>query len=79
MVDIIVVPELWDTSIFPEGILEKWLVKQGTMVDAGEAVAQVRIADALHDLLAPTGGKLVAEAAENDVVEPGTVIGHISN
>ncbi len=78
MIEIVVAPELWSTSIMPEGILEGWLVANGTIVNKGAAVAKVRIEDMLHELTAPAAGKLVIEAAKNDVIEPGTVIGHIS-
>ena len=31
--------ELWTTSLMPEGILERWLVEDGSTVAAGQALA----------------------------------------
>jgi pyruvate/2-oxoglutarate dehydrogenase complex dihydrolipoamide acyltransferase (E2) component len=72
-----VATELWASSIIPEGLLEKWLVPDGTFVAAGEAVAAVRIEGALHDLAAPADGWLTISQRSNSVVAPGDVIGHI--
>ena len=73
-----VAPELWSTSMMPQGILERWRVAPGAIVVAGQAVAEVRIGNYLHELSAPTGGRLSIEAQRNDVVEPGSVIGRIA-
>ena len=75
--NISIAPELWASSIFPEGILEKWLAQNGTVVKAGAPVASVRIEDALHELIAPTGGRLTADMMAGSVVDPGTIIGRI--
>jgi pyruvate/2-oxoglutarate dehydrogenase complex dihydrolipoamide acyltransferase (E2) component len=77
MSDITVAQDLWSSSIMPEGFIERWLVSNGALVVPGEPVAQVRIEDALHDLMAPIAGKLLIEARVNSVVEPGSVIGRI--
>lgn len=70
--------ELWATSLMPEGILERWLFADGSLVEAGDAVAAVRIEAALHELAAPCSGRLHIVRARNCVIEPGTVIGQIS-
>jgi hypothetical protein len=76
-VQIRVAPELWATSIMPQGVLQKWLRPDGTLVEAGEPVASVRIEDSLHELMAPVSGWLRTGCAPNSVVEPGMVIGHL--
>ena len=74
---IIVNPNLWNCNILPEGILEDWLAVDGSHIDAGDAVAKVRIEDAVHDFTAPATGTLRVGARINSVVEPGSVIGEI--
>ena len=39
MADVRVAEDLWSTGMLPEGILERWLVADGSRVRAGEAVA----------------------------------------
>lgn len=75
--NIIVNPNLWGCNILPEGILEDWLAVDGSHVDVGDAVAKVRIEDAVHDLTAPATGTLRVGAHINSVVEPGSVIGEV--
>lgn len=72
-----VAPELWGNSMLPEGILESWLVPDGYLVEAGDPVALVRIEDCLHELMAPSRGRLKASLGINSVVEPGMAIGNI--
>lgn len=79
MIAITVPAELWSCVILPEGILEKWLKPDGTLVEAGEPVATVRIEDSLHDLTAPRDGWLTIDRPVNAVVEPGAIVGHIGN
>lgn len=74
---IIVTPDLWGSSIMPEGILESWLAVDGSHVDAGDTVAKVRIEDAVHNLTAPATGWLRVQTSVNSLVEPGSVIGEI--
>lgn len=72
-----VVPELWATSLLPEGILERWMFEDGGAVEMGDPVAVVRIESALHDIMAPAKGRLHIHSQANAVVEPGSVIGCI--
>jgi hypothetical protein len=74
---IFVVPELWATSLLPEGILERWLLPDGRPVEVGDPVAVVRIESALHDILAPAKGRLHIHSKANAVIEPGCAIGCI--
>jgi pyruvate/2-oxoglutarate dehydrogenase complex dihydrolipoamide acyltransferase (E2) component len=70
-------PDLWATSILPEGMIEKWLAADGAFVEAGEPIAMLRIEGALHDLQSPAEGWLTIDRKVNAVIEPGAVIGHI--
>ncbi|HWU53989.1 MAG TPA: hypothetical protein VN175_00720 [Rhizomicrobium sp.] len=72
-----VAPELWATSIFPAGILERWIFADGIPVEAGDPVAVVRIEATLHDIVAPAKGRLHIHSKVNAVVEPGSVIGYV--
>jgi len=74
---IAVAPDLWATSLLPEGILEQWLFPNGSFVETGDPVATVRIEDALHELVATARGRLQIGLRANSVVEPGMGIGHI--
>ena len=77
MTPIKVATELWATSLFPEGMIDCWLVPDGAFVEDGEPVVTLRIEGALHELMAPAEGWLTIDRKTNDVVEPGAVIGHI--
>lgn len=74
---IAVSPDLWATSTLPEGIIERWLFPDGSSVEAGDAVAVVRIEDAKHELMAPARGRLSIGVKANTMVEPGMGIGAI--
>jgi pyruvate/2-oxoglutarate dehydrogenase complex dihydrolipoamide acyltransferase (E2) component len=78
MVQLVVAPEFWVTRIYPEGLLEKWLAKDGAHVHAGQEVANLRIEGELVKLKAPATGRLKIEARHNGLIEPGSVIGHIA-
>ncbi|HEY0267211.1 MAG TPA: hypothetical protein VGC16_10695 [Rhizomicrobium sp.] len=72
-------PELWASTMMPEGILERWLIADGGQVWPGDPVATVRIESALHDLMAPCKGRLHIDRRIDSVIEPGAVIGHIDH
>ncbi len=78
MTDISITSDFWASSMLPEGILERWRVADGSWVAPGEVVAEVRIEDALHELIAPSGGRLTWLSAPNEVIEPGSVIGRVA-
>ena len=69
---------LWQNSMLPEGILERWLVDDGKTVTAGERIAEVRIESSLHEIMAPGGGVLTILTEQNTVVEPGMLVGRVS-
>ncbi len=77
--DISISPDLWGTSILPEGILENWIFMDGSQIEAGNPVATIRIESALHEIMAPVTGRLHITCKPNTVIEPGTIIGHISH
>ncbi|MEO6339666.1 MAG: biotin attachment protein [Caulobacteraceae bacterium] len=72
------IPEtLWADSILPEGVLEVWRRHDGTRVEMGSCLADVRIEDALHEITAPADGRLYILVRSNSVIEPGMIIGRI--
>jgi pyruvate/2-oxoglutarate dehydrogenase complex dihydrolipoamide acyltransferase (E2) component len=75
--DILVAEALWASNMLPKGILERWAVPDGAAVNAGDRIAEVRIEDALHEIMAPSGGRLTIAVATNGIVEPGSVIGQL--
>ncbi len=77
MVDIRLSEDLWSTSMAPEGVLERWRLRPAQIAVAGTSVAEVRIDDALHEVLAPASGRLTLLMDPNAVVQPGDVIGRI--
>jgi pyruvate/2-oxoglutarate dehydrogenase complex dihydrolipoamide acyltransferase (E2) component len=70
MLDVKVPDDLWATSTLPEGVLERWLVPDGTTVRAGDPVAAIRLEEALHEVIAPAPGRLAIAAAKGAVIEP---------
>jgi pyruvate/2-oxoglutarate dehydrogenase complex dihydrolipoamide acyltransferase (E2) component len=77
MIDISLNEELWQNSMLPEGILERWFVDDGTPVTAGERIAEVRIESALHEIMSPGKGVLTILAEKNAVVEPGSRVARL--
>lgn len=77
IIDIKVPPELWSSSIMPEGVFEKWLQPEGASVKAGSPIACIRIEGMLHELMAPSTGKLKYSYKVNSVIDPGCVVGQI--
>ena len=61
----------------PEGILERWLVADGYIVAVGEPIAEVRIEQSLHEILATASEALTAIVAENNMIEPGSLLASI--
>jgi biotin carboxyl carrier protein len=77
MTYICVPTELWNTSLMPEGLLERWLVEDGAAVKAGDPVACVRINENLHEVMAPVAGRVTAMSALNSMVDPGSAIAEV--
>lgn len=76
--DIRIDAQLWATSMAPEGVLERWRVSEGSDVRGGEAIAEVRIEDCLHEIIAPGPGRISQLASEGALIEPGTMIASIA-
>lgn len=65
---------LWASSMLPEGVVERWFITSGDMVRAGERIAEVRVEDALHEIVTPADGRATIVAAANAVIEPGSIL-----
>jgi len=65
---------LWASSMLPEGIVERWFIASGATIKFGERIAELRIEDALHEIVAPADGRATIVAAANAVIEPGSVL-----
>lgn len=70
--------QLWSLSMAPAGLLEAWRALDGAEVRKGQAVAEVRIEEALHQILAPAGGVLVRSANAGDLIQPGDRLGWVA-
>ena len=77
MLDVRIADDLWATSLCPQGRLERWLVEDGQLVRRGEALAEVRLEDALHDILSPATGRARRVARVGDIVEPGALLARL--
>jgi pyruvate/2-oxoglutarate dehydrogenase complex dihydrolipoamide acyltransferase (E2) component len=71
--------ELWAANLLPQGTIEKWLKVDGAFVEAGEALAAVRIEGSLHELISPVEGWLTIDCNADSIIAPGAVIGHIGD
>ena len=65
---------LWASSMLPEGLVERWFIANGDIIKAGERIAEVRVEDALHEVVAPADGRATIVATANAVVEPGSIL-----
>ncbi len=78
MSDIRITEDLWATRLMPEGVLGAWRVSDGTRVSAGEPIAEVEIEGARYEIVAPFAGRLFQDVAAGSVIEPGSIIGRVS-
>ncbi|TIS53173.1 MAG: biotin attachment protein [Mesorhizobium sp.] len=79
MQDIKVDAALWASSMLPEGIVERWFIASGAVIRAGERIAEVRIEDALHEIVAPASGRATIVADANAVIGPGSVLATVTD
>jgi pyruvate/2-oxoglutarate dehydrogenase complex dihydrolipoamide acyltransferase (E2) component len=79
MRDIKIDEALWASSMLPEGIVERWFITSGATIREGERIAEVRIEDALHEIVAPATGRATIVAAANAVIEPGSVLATLTD
>ena len=77
MSDVRVDEALWASSILPEGVVERWFFADGAVVTAGDRIAEVRIEDARHEIIALAGGRLTIVTAANALIEPGTLLARL--
>jgi pyruvate/2-oxoglutarate dehydrogenase complex dihydrolipoamide acyltransferase (E2) component len=77
MVQVAVSPDFWVSRIYPEGIIERWLVRDGASVKTDQALAELRIEGAIITLKSPASGTLVIETHGSSPIEPGAVVGRI--
>jgi pyruvate/2-oxoglutarate dehydrogenase complex dihydrolipoamide acyltransferase (E2) component len=78
MAEIKINEHLWGASVLPEGLVERWLVADGADVAAGDPIAEIRIEDALHEILAPAAGRLLIWTPINAVIAPGSPLGQVT-
>ena len=78
MVELVIAPEFWMSRMLPEGIVERWLVSDGTVVKPNDPVVDLRIEGELVKLKAPAGGKLFIDIKANCSSESVAGRGHIS-
>ena len=71
--------ELWASSMLPQGVFERWRAGEHESVRKGQALAEVRIEDALHEILSPADGLCVHSAQAGDVVQPGELLGWVAS
>ena len=69
---------LWASSMLPEGLVERWFVTDGVMVALGDRIAEIRVEGALHEITAPTSGRLTIVATANSVIEPGSLLARLT-
>jgi 2-oxoglutarate dehydrogenase E2 component (dihydrolipoamide succinyltransferase) len=60
-----------------EGVVSRWLKKNGELVRADEPVVELETEKATTELTAPATGKLIAAVAEGTTVSIGAVLGRI--
>jgi pyruvate/2-oxoglutarate dehydrogenase complex dihydrolipoamide acyltransferase (E2) component len=77
MIAIHVDDALWASATDPEGILLRWLVQEGERSEAGQALAEVLIEGARHEIVSPAAGLLVWAMTAGELIEPGVVIGEL--
>ena len=65
---------LWQNTMLPEGVVERWLIADGDIAFAGHGVAEVRIEGALHEIIAPVTGRLTIESKLRSIIEPGSLL-----
>jgi len=68
---------LWATALAPEGVLERWRVSEGHDVRLGQAIAEVRLEDCLHEITAPAPGRLYRLVHAGAIIEPGALIARV--
>ena len=60
-----------------EGTLTEWLVEDGAMVQAGQAIYALETDKSVQEIEAPESGKLIQKATAGETYPVGTEIGEI--
>ena len=74
-----VADDLWAASMLPEGTFERWRVMDGQRVETGEVVAEIMVEGALHEITAPSAGRLAQAVRAGDIIEPGTLLAQLQD
>ena len=64
----------WQNSMLPEGIVERWLISDGDVAFVGQSVVEIRVEDALHEIIVPVTGRLKIETRPLTAIEPGSLL-----
>ena len=67
--------DLWVNAAVPQGSLKRWVALDGALVTAGQPLAEIRIEDRVHDIVAPAAGQLFRSAQTHDPLEPCLLLG----
>jgi pyruvate/2-oxoglutarate dehydrogenase complex dihydrolipoamide acyltransferase (E2) component len=70
---------LWASNMAPKGVLVRWRAHDGQAVMVGQALAEVRIEGALHEILSPCAGLLACSVEAGDLIQPGDRLGWVGN
>ncbi len=70
--------DLWANASTRQGSLQRWTVSDGALVTAGQALAEIRIKDAVYDIVAPAAGQLFRSATPDDTLEPRLLLGFLT-
>ena len=65
---------LWQNSMLPEGVVERWLISEGDVAFEGRGVVEIRVEGALHEIVAPATGRLKIETQALTVIGPGSLL-----
>lgn len=75
MSTVLTIPKLQMSTT--EGTLTEWLVEDGAMVEAGQAIYALETDKSVQEIEAPEAGKLVQKVAAGETYDVGTEIGEI--
>jgi biotin carboxyl carrier protein len=76
--DIKVSEGLWASSIIPLGVLNRWVVDDGALVQSGQRIAEIKIEGAFHEITAPIDGRLARFVRVDEIVQPGSILGQLT-
>ncbi|MEH6649892.1 MAG: lipoyl domain-containing protein [Motiliproteus sp.] len=74
--DIVIALDLWEED--EDAVITTWLASDGGLVEEGDAVAEVMVQKAQHEILASASGTLAIVKDADETVSKGDLIGRIS-